>query len=557
MFKSDKKQYINILKENKQLKLDYKTFQDSKITKHEQSSFLITDDNLPNEALFKIESLEKNIKETYLVAMYEGVEQKIIPKNQNDNISFQSSILDSNNEIVVPKNKFNSNIKYYQDSGIDFLFSPYNIINEYINNNKEKNTLNILIHNNIIYAMVTDKNQTIAYSTSNEITPFENIKEDDFYDDDLVGQKVFDEVHFLEIQQLISDIAKNYYDENDDVDFLEKINLFYTLKTLTPEQIAIINETMMLELNYKQINLEDYFDILTQKIDANSYSFVDIREPKKTNNNIYMWLGLSILSIVIAYFVLVNQISEEPIVNETQNKTKPKDEVKNKKIEKKENLKKEIKSKEIVPVEVEPIIMLPNHSLLNKQILENIFMLLEVVPYNAVLKDLDVQKDGSTFVTNFIFNEPDLEEMQTKLKNIYKDSNLLLKNRSKTLVTTIIENKDSNILKQNIIENIEYKKYAFVPISKATKYLDGISSIKSNIKFISKDKDIYTTFNFTIKSIVETPQQFFDFVSSLDKQDLSITLEYPVSFSKLNNGLEVKYKLKVHQLNKKQVQLKK
>ena len=78
----------------------------------------------------------------------------------------------------------------------------------------------------------------------------------------------------------------------------------------------------------------------------------------------------------------------------------------------------------------------------------------------------------------------------------------------------------------------------------------------SEIKFISKDKSEYLTYNFTLKSIVKTPQEFFDFVEELNNQKVSINIAYPIVFAKVNNGLEIKYNLQLHQENKKQVQLK-
>ena len=60
-----------------------------------------------------------------------------------------------------------------------------------------------------------------------------------------------------------------------------------------------------------------------------------------------------------------------------------------------------------------------------------------------------------------------------------------------------------------------------------------------------------------VKSLIKNTQEFFDFVESINKQKISITFQYPIIFSKVNEGIEVKYNLYLNQLNKKAVKLKK
>ena len=70
MYKNNKEQYVNILKQDKQLKIDYKILQDKKIIKQEVSTFLLDGDNISQDAIFKLETLQKNIPKTYLSTLY-------------------------------------------------------------------------------------------------------------------------------------------------------------------------------------------------------------------------------------------------------------------------------------------------------------------------------------------------------------------------------------------------------------------------------------------------------------------------------------------------------
>ena len=99
MFNNNKKQYINILQQNKQLKINYKIIQDDKILKEEQSSFRINDEALPSDAKFKINTLQKNINETYISSLYESKNQYIISTDEVDSITYNSIQMGNKNSV--------------------------------------------------------------------------------------------------------------------------------------------------------------------------------------------------------------------------------------------------------------------------------------------------------------------------------------------------------------------------------------------------------------------------------------------------------------------------
>jgi len=85
--------------------------------------------------------------------------------------------------------------------------------------------------------------------------------------------------------------------------------------------------------------------------------------------------------------------------------------------------------------------------------------------------------------------------------------------------------------------------------------LTAISIPQSLVKFEKKDIKEFTTYTFFITSKIKKPSEFFNMIQKITEQQLSIELKYPITFSKKDKFLEVKYVILMHQQNKKQVQL--
>ena len=332
----------------------------------------------------------------------------------------------------------------FEDTGIDFILSPYTIIEEYLEDNGKKNSLNFLIYNNIIYIIIFNNKKELSYNKIKVLTPFESTQDETFLEDDIVGQKLYEEVNFLEIQQFLNETVEEYYSRAKDVEFLEHIEMLYTLKPMSDQQIIALQETLMIPITYKAISMDSYMDEIMQREDAKSHNFITTRA-KKEDSKIYLWATLVLISILIGIGVFNFKLSDKNIENK---------EIKNKIVKK---IEKKIKETEIESIKPSTI-SLPNHKMTNTNIIQNTKILFEVIPYNAILKDIEINKNSSTYVTNFILNSNSLLDMQTKLKNIYSTSTILLEHRNKVILNTIIQN-DKLLEKYNLNKNIENIKY--------------------------------------------------------------------------------------------------
>ena len=543
MFKNNQKQFINILKQDKQLKVDYKTILNEKILKQEQSSFLIQDNNMPKDGLYKLNSLQKEIPNTYLTSLYTAQNQSIQIKDNVDTTSFETVSLNNQYCIAIAKNDILKHSNYFKDSGIDYLISPFSILNEYFKSYSTDNSLNLLIYNNTLYLFILDKDKEIVFGDIKQLTAFENIQDSNFYNDDTIGgQMLYDEVHFLEIQQYLNETIEKFYQENENVDFLELVNILHTVKQLSDEQLESLHDTVMIKINYNAISIDDYLYQLAQKPNALNYSFTGPRS-KKNDNSAFVWLLLVLFSVIGVSAVLYYNI---PSTDSSQSKKV--DAVSQTQVQKSKEIK---QPKETVKKE---IIKLPNHNLKNNQIVQQTLMLFNLIPYNGILKELEIEKNSSTFVCNFVTNSTTLESMKEQLKKLYKESKTLLKYENNAILSTIISNSELlNIDKSKTQEYLTYQEHEFISISKMTQYLQSIVIKDSKVQFTEKQKTTFMTYNFSIISVVQTPKEFFDFIEILNTKEFPINITYPLEFAKLKDGIEVKYNLQFHQQNKASV----
>ena len=67
-----------------------------------------------------------------------------------------------------------------------------------------------------------------------------------FYEDDLDGQKLFDEIYYLELNEIIHNTLNNFYEKK--IIFVEKVTLLYVLKTIKKEQIEQLSKDLFQKL---------------------------------------------------------------------------------------------------------------------------------------------------------------------------------------------------------------------------------------------------------------------------------------------------------------------
>ncbi len=534
MFKKDKRQYINIVKNDKQIKLDGQIIINGKETKRENSSFLIKEDEaVPGDLIYKLQVMEKNIPNTYISSITSNISQQIVNSEEIDKEIYSSIKLNDSYSVIIPKEDI-ENEKLLFDNSIDYIFSPFTLLYEQLSSKAAKNSLNILINDNILYIILLDKEKDIGLNKIHALTSFENIKESQFYQDDISGQKLYDEVYFLEIQQSLSDLVQMYYQEKKDVEFVEEVNILYTINQLSDDQLDSLHETLMAKVNYYYISFEDKLKILSKKLNASNYSFITPRD-KKESSKALLWGSLALVSVIGAASVLYYKTQS------TQPETK------------KETEKPVIKKKDEIQKEIEPVIQkieLPNHAEINKEIIKELMTLFDIIPYDAVLKELELKQNSSTIVCSFIADSTSPQDMKEALEKIYTSSSIILSHQNNAILSSIINNEGKLQSKDPSKVIKEYKPFKYLSIVNITEYLGSILPKNSKIKFTDKIEELFTTYNFSVSNIVKEPKEFFDILENINKKEIPLNITYPVEFAKVNEGIMVKYNIQYHQKNK-------
>ncbi len=519
MFKKDKRQYINIVKNDKQIKLDGQIIINGKETKRENSSFLIKEDeSVPGDLIYKLQVMERNIPNTYISSITSNISQQIVKTEEIDKEIYSPIKLNDSYSVIIPKEDI-ENEKLLFDHSIDYIFSPFTLLYEQLSSKAAKNSLNILINDNILYIILLDKEKNIGLNKIHALSSFENIKESQFYQDDISGQKLYDEVYFLEIQQSLSDLVQTYYQENKDVEFIEEVNILYTINQLSDEQLDSLHETLMAKVNYYYISFEDKLKILSKKLNASNYSFITPRD-KKEGSKALLWGSLALVSVICAAGVLYYKT--QGIQPETKK-------------------------------EIEPVIQkieLPNHTEINKEIIKELMTLFDIIPYDAVLKELEIKQNSSTIVCSFIADSTSPQDLKEALEKIYTSSSIILSHQNNAILSSIINN-EGKLQSKDPNKTIKgYKPFKYLSIVNITEYLGSILPENSKITFTDKIEELFTTYNFSVSNIIKEPKEFFDILENINKKDIPLNITYPVEFAKVNEGIMVKYNIQYHQKNK-------
>jgi len=555
MFDKNKKQYINIIHKDKHLTLESQLFKNNKLIDSQKNSFQNLDDEIMSQDIvMKLELLQNNVLNSYITTLYEK-EQEIVLTKDIDQKHHHSVALTDNYSVCVKKENIEKVLNYYKFSGIDYLISPFSILYNNIQDLVKYSSLNVMVHNNLVYIIIFDKNGNITKSFIKHLTPFDNLKESEFsHNNDVVDQKLYEEIYFFELQDIITDTVEKHYNEinekNLEPDFFNVINIFYTIKQLTDEQIEQIYESIMVDIKYLPISIEEDFNNFVKEDTLQKYSLIKPRVKKKSNKFL-LWSILLVTSIALIISVLYYQLEKKEEIEENKDSIKmeqleKQDIPKTKAIEKKE-VEKEVNT---TNVDVSNF-TLPDHINNNNLIQERIMTLFDLVPYDSLLLNLDMGVNDSTFVMNFILGSKSISKFQDKLSSIYQESIIEVEKDSDTIKNIVIANKNYIAQDKNIIKDVIYPKYKFIPMIKFTQYLETILSSSAKIRHISTNIGDYTTMKYRIKEYYETPDAFFRFINELNKKDVSLHINYPISFVKLEDKLEVSFELSFYQKNER------
>lgn len=510
--------YINAIKYDTQLKLDYKKLSNDELSETNSSVFLVNDEILSHDIAHKLNASQEQVPYTYISTLLISDTTKLIPKGKASRLK-DCEIAHFNNDydIAVLKTTLFETKHYFEKTGIDFIYSAFHILNLHLEQNICKNQLSIFLFNNKAFLLVLDENASIVFSKTVDLPTFESIKKTHFYDDDVVGQKLFDEIYYFELNEIIHNTLNEFY-EKESTTFIDKVTILYTLKQLSDEQIEHLSDDLLLKIDYHPINIdEEIFELTKDK--HQKQSFINPRK-KKDNNKLFN--NIFILVFFIAAFLGVYKLytsMNEPV-------------------------------KVAVNTSTKKYVNLPDHMNKNDKVEKKVKAIFEAIPYDVVLKELKIDGDVLQLKGSFLKDDTFIKSLEPELNKLYKTIDIKLEDENKKNIL------DATVTAKDFVdlENIVYKKYndkyitdEFLPISRVTEQLKILMPEDSIVKFKGSQNNDVTKFNYLVNIVAKTPNEFFKLIEVLNNELYSVNIAYPVSMIKIGENLEIEFTLVFNQ----------
>ena len=520
--------YINAVKYDTQLKLDYKKLNNEEIIDVNNSVFLVDNDLLPFDIAQKLNSSQQEIDSTYISTLLLNDTTKLVPKAISSKLK-DCEIAKFNNEfdIAVLKTTLFETKNYFVKTGIDYIYSAFHLINLHIDKNISRSEIIVFLFNSKAFMVILDAAGIIVHNTILDLACFDTIKKTHFYEDDIDGQKLFDEIYYLELNEIIHNTLNTFYEKKNNI-FVEKVTILYVLKQLSQEQIEQLGEDLLLKVEYHPINIdEELFELSRDK--HLKKSFIKPRKKKKKRNytNLYIFLFILVVAI-LAYQVYLRVDFNNFFKSETAS------------------------SKTIDIQKIEEVLELPDHLTLNDQIEQRVKSIFDTIPNEVFLNELKIEKNILELKGNFLNESVFATALKPNLSKLYKDIVYSTSSSDKKV------NIDGVVLARNEIElNKTYKTYnkeyltdEFMALDRVTEQLKILMPIDSIIKFnTTASNSTITRFVYSVNILVKDPIEFFDMIGVLNNELYSIHIAYPISMLKTKAGIEIEFALVFNQHN--------
>lgn len=519
--------YINAIKYGTQLKISYKKLHNNDIIETSTSTFISKDDILARDITDKLNAHASQVDDTYISTLLLNDEVKLIKKDALKPKDYVLTSLNNDYNIAISKNNLFETKNYFEKCGIDYIFSAYHILNLHIEQNPCNNNLVVLLFNNQFFCLVLNDKGEIVFNKKKQLTPFEEIKNTEFYENELLGQKLFDEIYTLELRELIKGSIEEFYATSKNV-FIEKISILYNIKLVLDEDIDKMKDDLMIDITYHPISVDEELFELSKDTHIHK-SFI---KPRKKPNNRFKNFTLFFVTILLILSMGYLFLPIKEFIN---------------------NMDKEKSSLVKVP---EKKVLLPNHKLRNQLIEKQVLFSLGLIPYNVVLNEMYLDDDSLKMDINLLSKDTFIKVLQPELLKSYKNAEINFRETKTPVLEAVINAKEK--IKSKTLEDknssifVDYKdsyiENEFMPIIRVTEQMKILFPKDSIVTFKSSSKSDVFTFNYLVNVLVKTPLEFFNIIDRLNNELYSVNISYPISFIKTEAGIEIEFIVQFHQL---------
>ena len=525
--------YINVVKYDNQLKLDYKKLSNEQITTTDNSVFLVDNDSgLPLDIAHKLNSSQSEIDNTYISTLLINDTTKLIPKVLSSKLK-DCEIASFNNDfdIAVLKTTLFETKNYFAKTGIDYIYSAFHLINLHIDKNVSRSEIIVFLFNSKAFIVILDAAGIIVHNTILDLACFDTIKKTHFYEDDIDGQKLFDEIYYLELNEIIHNTLNAFYEKKSNT-FVEKVTILYVLKQLSEEQTKQLAEDLLLKVEYHPINIdEDVFELSKDK--HLKKSFVKPRKKKKKRDYTNLYIFLFILLVGFISYQVYLKVDFKALYSDFFKQETV--------IEKAQNVKK-----------IENVLELPNHITLNDKMEQKVKAVLETIPNDMYIKELKIDKDVLELKGHILKESTFSDSLKPNLDKLYRDVTYtsLVPDKKVNIESVIFAKKEIELSKTYKFYNKQYLTDEFMQLDRVTEQLKILMPVGSIIKLnTTTSSSNVTRFMYTINILIKEPKEFFDVIEILNNELYSIHISYPLSMVKTLAGIEAEFILVFNQQN--------
>lgn len=525
--------YINAVKYNNQLKLDYKKLSNEEISSTDNSVFLVDNDSvLPLDIALKLNSSQSEIDNTYISTLLINDTTKLVPKVLSSKLKdCEIAAFNNDFDIAVLKTTLFETKNYFVKTGIDYIYSAFHLINLHIDKNVSRSEIIVFLFNSKAFIVILDANGIIVHNTILDLACFDTIKKTHFYEDDIDGQKLFDEIYYLELNEIIHNTLNSFYEKKSNT-FVEKVTILYVLKQLTEEQTKQLSEDLLLKVEYHPINIdEDIFELSKDK--HLKKSFVKPRKKKKKRDYTNLYIFLFILLVGFISYQVYLKVDFKSLYSDYFKKEVV--------IEKAQNVKK-----------IENVLELPNHITLNDKIEQKVKAVLETIPNDMYIKELKIDKDVLELKGHILKESTFNDSLKPNLDKLYRDVTYtsLVPDKKINIDSVIFAKREIELSKTYKFYNKQYLTDEFMQLDRVTEQLKILMPVGSIIKLnTTTSSSSITRFMYTVNILIKEPKEFFDVIEVLNNELYSIHISYPLSMVKTPAGIEAEFILVFNQQN--------
>ncbi len=508
MFKKESL-YINAVKYTTQLKVNIRKINTKGHTHIDNKSFLIKEDILSKDISSQIYDLQNSIPRAYISTLSTTDEIKLVPRiNLSKDETYTSIYFDHIYDIAIPNTTLFEINNFFRDISLDYIYSPFHIMKKYIKENDCKDEVLFFMLDSKVFIFCLDEDGDIIYHVIKKLITFNSIKKTHFYNDDLDAQKLFIELSYLEVFQIIKDIKEDFGQEQK---FPKKMSILYSLKQLEDKQVIQLREDFEMNIKHIPINIDEEIFALSSDI-YNRDNFIQKKKEKRPNR--------LLLLIPLIFLVLFGVYKYTSALNTTKKNTKE-------------------------PANKTQLI---NHTILNSKIKKRILSLFHNTPYDVVLNKFVIDENSLLLKAKFLNNDSFITSLKPNLEEFYKNNQIEILSKNKNFdIEAIVTSKNKIELKdedydKNVLREYAFNKELTTPL--IAEYLKTLMNKNTIIKYKSSNQNegVNETY-YSINTIIKTPKEFFDLIDKINKESYCINIAYPISIVKKDNILEVEFDL--------------